>query len=77
MVEGLLVAERDKPSLSQDAYDRLRDTLAHLTFHYGREKGSEALRETWVKVKTTDEPADVSEVLCTGTHIHTHLLNVA
>ncbi len=44
--------------LSLDAYERIRDTLAHLSFAIGSEKGCEALRETWMKIKTSSEPPD-------------------
>jgi hypothetical protein len=38
----------------------MRDTLSHLSYHYGRLPGGENLRHSWQKVKRPDEPQDVS-----------------
>jgi hypothetical protein len=55
----LLLPEKDKQILRQDGYDRLRDTVAHLNFHFGHVKGSEGLRELWNKIKIAEEPEEV------------------
>lgn len=45
-------------SLSPECYERIRDTLSHLNYCYGRDKGGEALPESWGKVKTNLEPSE-------------------
>jgi hypothetical protein len=50
----------DDSRLPQAAHERMRDTLSHLCYHYGRLPGGETLRHSWQKVKRPDEPQDVS-----------------
>lgn len=59
-IEDQLLSSEDEGRLSQSTHDRMRDTLSHLCYHYGRLPGGENLRHAWHKVKRPDEPVDVS-----------------
>ncbi|KAJ9104517.1 hypothetical protein QFC21_002013 [Naganishia friedmannii] len=57
-VEEQLLATSDETRLPQPTYERMKDTLSHLCYHYGRLPGGENLRNSWQKVKAPDEPQD-------------------
>jgi hypothetical protein len=59
-VEEQLLATSDESRLPHPTYERMKDTLSHLCYHYGRLPGGENLRNSWQKVKASDEPQDVS-----------------
>jgi hypothetical protein len=66
-VQEILTAPPDREPLQPDTRERIRDTLAHLNHVYGGLKGGEHLRACWMKVKTPDEPEEVSELIPTTT----------
>lgn len=59
-VEDQLLNTEEESKLPQATFDRMRDTLSHLCYHYGRLPGGENLRHSWQKVKRPDEPQEVS-----------------
>lgn len=59
-VEEQLLLTSDETKLPQGTYERMKDTLSHLCYHYGRQPGGENLRNSWQKVRAPDEPQDVS-----------------
>jgi hypothetical protein len=61
-LEPLFSSEKEKTALGQDAFDRLRGTLSHLNYNFGDQKGSDSLRDLWMKIKTPREPKEVSKL---------------
>jgi hypothetical protein len=62
-IEDQLLNTDNDGRLPPATFDRMRDTLSHLCFHYGRLPGGENLRHSWHKVKRPDEPQEVSRSL--------------
>lgn len=59
-IEDQLLNKDGDSRLPQATHERMRDTLSHLCYHYGRLPGGECLRNSWQKAKYPDEPQDVS-----------------
>lgn len=59
-IEDQLLNKDGDNRLPQATHERMRETLSHLCYHYGRFPGGESLRNSWQKVKHPDEPLDVS-----------------
>lgn len=64
-VQEILSGSDDKVAIHPETYDRIRETLAHLNYNFGTVKGCELLRSSWNKIKTSDEPEEVSHIIPT------------
>ncbi|KAJ9111449.1 hypothetical protein QFC19_001218 [Naganishia cerealis] len=58
VVEDQLLLAADESKVSHPTHERMKDTLSHLCYHYGRLPGGENLRSSWQRVKAPHEPQD-------------------
>jgi len=60
VVEALLLAPSNKRLVTSSTHQAIAGILGDITYHFGGDKGSEALVELWKKVKLPQEADTVS-----------------
>lgn len=60
VIEALLLAPPNKRIVTSSTHQAIASILGDVTYHFGGDKGSEALVELWKKVKLPQESDTVS-----------------